>query len=123
MDNAPQLVHESRLLWAILAPFLGAGLIMATGRRPNVREACSFGAAVTLFGLVISLVPAVRAGQTLQFTLFELLPNLSVTLRADALSMIFAVAASFLWILTVFYSAGYMRGLDEIGRASCRERV
>ena len=28
-------------------------------------------------------------------------------------SMIFAVAASFLWILTVFYSAGYMRGLKE----------
>jgi multicomponent Na+:H+ antiporter subunit D len=27
--------------------------------------------------------------------------------------MIFAVAASFLWIVTVFYSAGYMRGLNE----------
>ena len=33
--------------------------------------------------------------------------------EGKALSMIFAVAASFLWILTVFYSAGYMRGLNE----------
>jgi len=34
-----------------------------------------------------------------------LLPGLSVALRADALSMVFAVSASFLWVITVFYSA------------------
>jgi len=105
--------HDIRLLLAVLAPLVGAGLVMSTGRRPNVREGCSLLAAVTLFGLVASLVPLVQGGQTLRYTLFQLLPGLSVTLRADALSMIFAVAASFLWILTIFYSAGYMRGLDE----------
>jgi multicomponent Na+:H+ antiporter subunit D len=42
-----------------------------------------------------------------------MLPGLAVRLRADALSMIFAVSASFLWILAVSYSAGYMRGLKE----------
>jgi multicomponent Na+:H+ antiporter subunit D len=108
-----ELVPDNRLLLAVLAPLLGAGLIMATGKRPNVREAVSFLAAVTLFSITVSLVPAVRAGKTLHFTIFELLPNLSVSLRADPLSMIFAVAASFLWVLTVFYSAGYMRGLEE----------
>jgi multicomponent Na+:H+ antiporter subunit D len=113
MGNAPQIVQDSWLLWAILAPLIGAGAIMVTGKRPNVREACSFIAAVTMFVIVASLVPAVRAGKTLHFTVFELLPNLTISLRADPLSMIFAVAASFLWILTVFYSAGYMRGLDE----------
>ncbi len=86
---------------------------MATGKRPNVREACSFLAAATLFGITASLVPQILAGQRLHFTLLELLPGLSVSLRADALSMIFALSASFLWVLTVFYSAGYMRGLQE----------
>ena len=108
--DAPQ---DIRLLLAILAPLLGAGLVMATGKRPNVRETCSFLAAVTLFGIVASLVPAVLAGRPVRYTLFELLPGLSFSLRADALSMIFAVAASFLWILTVFYAAGYMRTLEE----------
>jgi multicomponent Na+:H+ antiporter subunit D len=106
-------VTDSRLLWSLLAPLVGAGLVMATGKRPNVREACSFLAAATLFGITVSLIPAVRAGQTLHFTVFQLMPGLSVSLRADALSMIFAVSASFLWIVTVFYSAGYMRGLGE----------
>ena len=105
--------YDIRLLLAVLAPLAGAGLVMATGRRPNVREACSFLAAVATFGIIGSLLPAVLQGTTFRFTVFQLLPGLSVTLRADALSMIFAVAASFLWILTVFYAAGYMRSLEE----------
>jgi len=106
-------MDDIRLLLAVLAPLIGAGLVMATGKRPNVREAVSFLAAATLFGITASLIPAVHAGTKLHFTLFQLLPGLSVSLRADALSMVFAVSASFLWVITVFYSAGYMRGLDE----------
>jgi multicomponent Na+:H+ antiporter subunit D len=106
-------VHDIRLLLAVLAPLLGAGLVMATGKRPNVRETVSFFAAATLFVLTASLIPAVCAGQKLHFTVFHLLPGLSIALRADALSMVFAVTASFLWVVTVFYSAGYMRGLKE----------
>ena len=105
--------QDIRLLLAILAPLAGAGLVMATGKRPNLREACSFLAAFTLFLITFSLVPDIRAGRTLYFTVFNLLPGLSVTLRADALSMVFALSASFLWCITVFYSAGYMRGLKE----------
>jgi multicomponent Na+:H+ antiporter subunit D len=37
----------------------------------------------------------------------------NISFRADAFSMIFALAASFLWIIAVFYSMGYMRGLKE----------
>jgi multicomponent Na+:H+ antiporter subunit D len=113
-------VHDIRLLLAILAPLIGAGLVMATGKRPNVREAISLLAAVTMFGITLSLVPEIRAGKTLHFTVFQLLPGLtptssglSISLRADALSMIFALVASSLWIAAVFYSAGYMRGLNE----------
>jgi multicomponent Na+:H+ antiporter subunit D len=104
---------DIRLLFAVLAPLVGAGLVMATGRKINLRETCSFLAAVTLFLVVASMVPCVRAGKTLHFTLFQLLPGLSFSLRADPLSMIFALTASFLWMLTVFYSAGYMRSLEE----------
>jgi multicomponent Na+:H+ antiporter subunit D len=106
-------VQDIRLLFAILAPLVGAGFVMATGKRPNLREACSLVAALTLFAVTASMIPQVLAGKRLYYTLFELLPGLSFTLRADGLSMIFAVAASFLWILTIFYSAGYMRGLSE----------
>ena len=60
-------VHDIRLLLAILAPLLGAGLVMATGKRPNVRETCSFLAAATLFIITASLIPDIHAGKRLLF--------------------------------------------------------
>ncbi len=111
---------DPRLLYALLAPLLGAGLVMATGKKPNLRETISFLAACTLFGFVASLAPAVLAGKTVHFTVCQILPasdgfykGLSLSLRADGLSMVFALAASFLWIIAVFYAAGYMRGHHE----------
>ncbi|MDH4321223.1 MAG: monovalent cation/H+ antiporter subunit D family protein [Desulfobulbaceae bacterium] len=108
-----EVIVTSKLLLALMAPLVGSLLVMLTGKQPNVREACSFVAAVCMFLIVASLIPAVTAGHKLLFPIFHILPGLSVTLRADAFSMIFAVVASFLWILAVFYSAGYMRGLEE----------
>jgi multicomponent Na+:H+ antiporter subunit D len=113
MVNPVEHAPDARLLVAVVAPLAGAVLVMFSGRRPNLREGCSLLAAVVLCGAVVAMVPAVRAGQTLHYTLFRLLPGLSFALRADAMSLIFAVSASLLWVLTVFYSAGYMRGLDE----------
>jgi multicomponent Na+:H+ antiporter subunit D len=101
------------LLLAVLAPLAGAVLVMLTGKRPNVREACSFITAVITFGIVVSLVQPVLAGQKLICHVSYLLPGLSIALRADSFSMVFALVAASLWIVTVFYSLGYMRGLHE----------
>jgi multicomponent Na+:H+ antiporter subunit D len=107
------VIQDSRLLLALLAPLAGAGLVMATGKKPNLREGCSFVAALTMFLIVASLFPAVLAGKMYKLELFHIYSGLSLTLRADAMSLIFAGAASLLWCLAVFYSAGYMRGHDE----------
>lgn len=108
-----QIVQDIRLVWAVLTPLLGAVLIIATGKRPNLRDTCSFLTAAALFGVVVWMTPDVHGAQMLQFTLFKLFPGASIALRADSLSMIFALVASFLWVLTVFYCVGYMRGLNE----------
>jgi len=105
-------------LLAVLAALTGSVLVMLSGRKPNVRESWSLLAALVMFGIIASMIPSVApaplgAGQTLVCKLFQILPGLSVSLRVDPFSMIFAVVASFLWILAVFYSAGYMRGLKE----------
>jgi multicomponent Na+:H+ antiporter subunit D len=109
----PVPTESPLLIAALLAPLTGAVLVMLNKRRPNVRESCSFLAAVVLFGLVGAMLKPILAGQTLVYHLFTLLPGVSVTLRADSFSMVFALVASFLWIITVFYSMGYMRGLKE----------
>ena len=109
----PGPIETPCLLVALAAPLAGAVLVMLTGRRPNVREACSLLAACVLFAAVVSLVRPVLAGQAMAYHLFSLLPGVSVTLRADSFSLVFALVASFLWVVTVVYSLGYMRGLKE----------
>lgn len=108
-----EVIVTSKLLLALMVPLVGSIAVMLTGKQPNVREACSFVSSVVMFLIVASMIPAVVAGHKLIYPIFHILPGVSVTLRADAFSMIFAVVASFLWMLAVVYSAGYMRGLEE----------
>ena len=104
---------DPRLLIALLIPLIGAIGVMMRGKEPNVREGISCVTSLILFAIVLSLVPAIKDGKTLGFDLFTILPGLSITLRADGMSMIFAIVASSLWTIAVFYSMGYMRGLKE----------
>jgi multicomponent Na+:H+ antiporter subunit D len=113
VSTATNIVENSNLLLAVIIPLFGSLVVMTMKNSPNLREFVSFCSAVLLFAIVLSFIPAIQAGNTLVYTLFTLLPGLSITLRADGFSMIFAMVASSLWIIAVFYSMGYMRGLEE----------
>ncbi len=106
-------VSSEILLIALLMPLLGAIGVMLKGDDENIREGISCVASLVLFIVVLSIAPDVLHGKTLVYHMFTLLPGVTVTLRADAMSMIFAIVASSLWIIAVFYSMGYMRGLKE----------
>ena len=108
----------------ILAVLLSAGailLILASHRWPDVRESWSVLAAVGKFAVVASMLPGVLDGTEYRWSMGEFVlgtggsgeVGIELALRADALGMVFALLASFLWIGTTFYAAGYMRGLDE----------
>jgi len=101
-------------LIAVLVPALGALMIACSGeRRANVREFWSVLSGVVLLGLNASMIPAVLAGDSPAFTLFHVLPGIDVALRVDKFGLLFALGASALWIVTSFYSIGYMRTLQE----------
>ena len=106
-------IVEPNLLLAVIIPLFGSLVVMTMKNNPNLREFVSFSSAVLLFSIVLSFIPDLQEGKTLVYNIFTLLPGLSVTLRADGFSMIFAMVASSLWIIAVFYSMGYMRGLEE----------
>lgn len=106
-------ISDLRPLLAVLTPIVTVGLIIGSSRRPNVREAWSVIGALVQFGLVASLVPGVLDGTGYRWSMGPLVFDIELALRADALGVLFALLASFLWIFTAFYAAGYMRGLAE----------
>ncbi|WP_418284719.1 cation:proton antiporter [Halorubrum sp. DTA46] len=114
MTDAP--ITDLRPLLAVLVSFVATFLIVASYRSPNVREGWTLAAAVAKFGIVASMLPAVLDGSVFEWSLGAFLPGIEFVLRADALGMLFAFLASGLWIVTSFYSIGYMRGNDEINQ-------
>ncbi|QOS11229.1 cation:proton antiporter [Haloferax sp. Atlit-6N] len=106
-------VFSLRPLAAVLAAAVGIVTIVASKRSPNVREGFTVLSAVSALGIVASMVPGVLNGTTYVTDLGTFVPGVRFVLRADPLGMIFALLASLLWLITSFYSIGYMRGLDE----------
>ena len=102
-----------RPLAAVLLPAVGVLAIVVLRRNPDVREGATVLTALATFGIVASIVPATLSGTTHVTRLGTLVPGIELTLSADPLGMIFALVASLLWLVTSFYSIGYMRGLDE----------
>ncbi len=100
-------------LLAVLTSFAAVPLILLSSRRPNLREFWTLAAAFLKFALVLALLPGALAGRVAEATLLEISPGISLALRADALGIFFAVIASGLWILTSFYSIGYVRSSGE----------
>jgi len=114
------VVESWRPLAAVLISTVAVAFIIASYRRPNVREGWSVLAAVGKFLIIMSMLPGVLDGKVYRWSMGmvpglrdEFVFGIELALQADTLGMIFAVLASFLWIFTAFYCAGYMRGLDE----------
>ncbi len=97
----------------VLTSAVGALLIMYFGKDINRRETVSICTGILKFALVLTMVPTILAGRVIRCHLVEILPGLSLVFRVDGFSLVFACISSFLWILTSFYSIGYMRGLNE----------
>ena len=107
------LAPEQAILSALAVPAIGAALIALTGRRPNLREGVTLATATLLLFCVLSVLPAVLAGERPSMRLFTLLPGLDVAFTVEPLGMLFALIASGLWIVNSLYSIGYMRANSE----------
>ncbi len=107
-----ETVVSIKPLLAILTSLLVIPVILSS-RTPNIRETWTFTAAIIKFLLVASMIPIVLAGGSIEYTIALVLPAVAIKLRVDSLGLLFAMVASFLWIITSAYSIGYMRKLRE----------
>lgn len=104
-----------RPVLAVAVTMAASALIFITGDHihRNAREAITFIAAFLNCALIMSLVPAVLAGEEMRFSLLEIVKGVELAFNPDPAGMVFACVSSSLWILTSLYSTGYMRGHHE----------
>ena len=104
---------ESMLQLSIILPILATLGIVATGRNPNLREAVTIGTSLVLLYFVINLYQGLQQGVSITAHWWELLPGLEISFSIEPLGMLFALIASFLWLITTVYAIGYMRSHKE----------
>ncbi|MGM0633293.1 MAG: proton-conducting transporter membrane subunit [Pseudomonadota bacterium] len=104
---------NTAMILTMVVPSLGAIAIALLGRWPNIREAATMITAVTLFGLVIRVLLGLNGGEFIYVEAVQLFPGVSIAFNTEPLSILFAMIASGLWIVTSVYAVGYMRGAGE----------
>jgi len=102
------------LLLVIALPFLATLGIVAAGRWPNLRESISIITAAILFTTITAvLYQPVMQGEVVEIRLLSFVSGLDLAFRVEPLGLMFAMIASFLWLVTVIYAIGYKRGHNE----------
>ncbi len=104
---------QTLLALTLAIPMVGALLIAMSAGRPNQRETVTIVTALALFAAVVALSVSVFGGARPALHLAEPVPGLAIALAIEPLGMLFALVASFLWIVTSIYAIGYMRAHHE----------
>ncbi len=103
------MLYEMLPLWVSLFPIFMSVVIFAVSKRSEkMRNGLSIGTAVVTFFSVAAMYPSIAGGGVIEYTIFNILPGLGVSIRLDILSFSLAVLASFVWMLVSIYSIDYM---------------
>ncbi|MDC9720822.1 MAG: proton-conducting transporter membrane subunit [Gammaproteobacteria bacterium] len=97
----------------ILVPLIGAAAVVLLAKHPNWREAASITTAVILFTLVLAITEHTFNQVPMAVVWGSTLPNINIAFAVEPLGVLFALVASFLWIITTIYAIGYMRSHKE----------
>ena len=106
-------------LWALAPPLAVIPLILRFGEpRRDLREGSIVAAGIALLLVNVAICRAILAGAPVESAELRFLEGVggaafSLKLSAEPMGVMFALLASFLWIVTTFYSVGYMRAHDE----------
>ncbi|MFQ3338860.1 MAG: multicomponent Na+:H+ antiporter subunit D, partial [Colwellia sp.] len=104
---------EVMLQLTIAIPLLTIVGIILANKRPNIREGITISASIFLLFIVTSLYQNLLSGKNVNVFWWDIMPNLSISFSIEPLGMLFALIASFLWLITTFYAIGYMRSHQE----------
>ena len=101
------------LILCLIIPTLAVVGIFLADKKPNLREAIGFIAALLLVVCVGFLTYAFVNGQSTSLVIGEIMPGLAIVFTPEPMGVLFALIASVLWVVAIVYSIGYLRGNQE----------
>ena len=73
-----EIIESHVPVYVIMAPMVAIPFIAISDKRPNLREAWTIIASVTMFFIVSSMLPQVIDGKVIEYHLLTLFPGLDI---------------------------------------------
>ncbi len=106
MDKATVIIM---MVVIVTLPIIMTPVLMYVCRfSDRLRNGLAVLTAATTFILTLMLYPFIRDGGVIQQSIFEILPDLEISIHLDILSFSLAALSSFVWLLCAIYSIDYM---------------
>lgn len=100
---------QVQIIIAIILPIFAAAGINLLGPWKNLREIWQVICAIGQIAIIYTIYAGHNAAENYKATLFDILPGIDIGFKVEALGLVYAGIASVLWLVSVIYSAGYMR--------------
>jgi multicomponent Na+:H+ antiporter subunit D len=100
------------IIYTLLIPLVGA-LTSAITNSAKLRDIINVIITIILFVNILNLLGVSARGEAGEVIIAEPISGLPIKLFLEPLGLIFALVASFLWMVTTIYSIGYMNGNKE----------
>lgn len=109
-----EFLNSDGLIKAALLLPLAAAFLSFKIKDPNKRDLSTIVIAIALFLLTLNVFDLkVNEGKVLEYKFANFVEGIPIYFNIDYLGVLFSLLASFLWIVTMVYSIGYMRGNKE----------
>ncbi len=101
----------------VIIPIAGGIIVYCLPEKDeHLRGWLAPGVVMANFLVVCLLLFLILEGRLLELEVVSLLPGLSLLFKVDPMGLVFALTASFLWLLAVIYATGYMSGKKNQGK-------
>jgi multicomponent Na+:H+ antiporter subunit D len=107
------MTPHSLIIASLALPLLACLACVVFAKQANLRDGLTLIGAIALFATVLSILQSFQQGTVFELELWTFMPGIKLAFEIEPLGLVFALVASFLWILTHIYGVGYMRGNKE----------
>jgi len=105
---SPLLAWDALPLAVVLSSFVpGIAIMFLREEQAVLRNTLNMAGALAKVALVGLMLQGVAAGASYEWAL-EVIPELSLTLRGDALALLFVTLSAVLWLVTTLYAIAYL---------------
>lgn len=108
-----EIDKEILLILIPLTALISSLLIYLFRHERYFKEIISILFSIAMFILVFIVGAEVVNGEIIVKEIISITPTITICFKADRPAILFSLIASFLWIVTNFYSIGYLKGTDD----------